>query len=329
MKLPFKVGFSLGTFQSLKNRWFRNLEFRGEQMLLVTGITGHSGRYFLQELINNKYEGWIRCVVRETSDTSMLDNSGLNIEKVYGDLNDQEFMNECAKNVDSIMHIAGIQNSVNVVVAAYLNKVENAVLVHTTGIYSKYKSASEIYQNIEEEIKLLIEKNNHRLKIIILRPTMIYGDLCDLNMSKFIKMVDRLRLFPVINRGRGLIQPVNARSLGQAYYLVLENLSRATKEEYIISGEKSIRMKEAFELISLHLNKKTYFISVPLTVGVILAIILKVISVGKIDYVEKVQRIAEDRSFSHELARKDFGYNPITFEEGIGIEVKQYLEKKK
>ena len=26
-------------------------------MLLVTGITGHTGRYFLQELINNKYEG--------------------------------------------------------------------------------------------------------------------------------------------------------------------------------------------------------------------------------------------------------------------------------
>lgn len=298
-------------------------------MLLVTGITGHTGRYFLQELIDHKYEGSIRCIVRETSDTSMLDNSGLNIEKVYGDLNDQEFMNECAKNVDSIMHIAGIQNSVNVVVAANLNKVKNAVLVHTTGIYSKYKSASEIYQNIEEEIKLLIEKSDYRIKIIILRPTMIYGDLCDLNMSKFIKMVDRLRLFPVINRGRGLIQPVNARSLGQAYFLVLKNLSKATEEEYIISGEKPISMKEAFELISLHLNKKTYFISVPLTIGVALAIILKVISIGKIDYVEKVQRMAEDRSFSYESARKDFGYKPISFKEGIGIEVKQYLEKKK
>jgi thioester reductase-like protein len=53
-------------------------------MLLVTGITGHSGSYFLKELINNKYEGPIRCVVRETSDTSLIDNSGLHIEKVVG-----------------------------------------------------------------------------------------------------------------------------------------------------------------------------------------------------------------------------------------------------
>ena len=42
-------------------------------MLLVTGITGHTGRYFLQELINHKYDGAIRCIVRETSDTSILD----------------------------------------------------------------------------------------------------------------------------------------------------------------------------------------------------------------------------------------------------------------
>ena len=52
-------------------------------MLLVTGITGHTGRYFLQELIDYKYEGPIRCIVRETSDTSMLDNSGLNIERFW------------------------------------------------------------------------------------------------------------------------------------------------------------------------------------------------------------------------------------------------------
>ena len=51
-------------------------------MLLVTGITGHTGRYFLQELINNKYKGPIGCIVRETSDTSLLDGSGLNIEKI-------------------------------------------------------------------------------------------------------------------------------------------------------------------------------------------------------------------------------------------------------
>ena len=63
-------------------------------MLLVTGITGHTGRYFLQELIRHKYEGPIRCVIRETSDTSILDHCGLKIEKVIGDLNDPNFIEQ-------------------------------------------------------------------------------------------------------------------------------------------------------------------------------------------------------------------------------------------
>ena len=46
---------------------------------------------------------------------------------------------------------------------------------------------------------------------------------------------------------------------------------------------------------------------------------------GKVDYVEKVQRMSEDRCFSHEDARIDFGYSPEAFEVGIAREVKEYL----
>ena len=49
----------------------------------------------------------------------------------------------------------------------------------------------------------------------------------------------------------------------------------------------------------------------------------------KIDYVEKVQRMAENRSFSHSKAYDDFGYSPMNFKEGIEIEVYQYLNKKR
>jgi uncharacterized protein YbjT (DUF2867 family) len=79
-------------------------------MLLVTGITGHSGKYFLQELIKNKYEGPIRCIVRESSDTSLIDNSGLNVEKIVGDLNSQEFINKAMVGVNTVMHIYNIVN---------------------------------------------------------------------------------------------------------------------------------------------------------------------------------------------------------------------------
>lgn len=295
-------------------------------MLLVTGITGHSGKYFMQELINHEYKDTIRCVVRSSSDTSLLDNSGLKIEKVVGDLNDQEFMDSCMKDVDTVMHIGAIFYSIHVMKAAVKNNLKRAIFVHTTGIYSKYKSASEEYQNIESEVRRIIKDNASSIGLTILRPTMIYGNVNDNNMAVFIKMVDKLRLFPVINHGKSLLQPVNGRDLGKAYYQIL-NKPEIMKGDYILSGEKPISMLDMFKLISDNLEKKTVFVSVPVELGVFLARVLKVLTRGKLDYIERVQRMGEDRSFPHEDAARDFGYEPMSFAEGLKLEAEQYKNK--
>jgi len=296
-------------------------------MLLVTGITGHTGKFFLQELINNKYEGSIRCIVRETSNTSLLDKSGLNIEKVVGNLDDPDFIDSVMNGIDTVMHIYNIHHSPMIVQSAIKNKVKRAILVHTTGIYSEFKYASEGYKKIEQKIKELKSDTKCLTKITILRPSMIYGDLCDRNMSKFIKMIDKLRIMPVINGGNSLIQPVNARDLGKAFFTVLMSPVEPDGEAYDLSGERPIRMIDAFKLISKELNKKTVYISIPLSVGVLMARILKTLTIGRIDYIERVQRMGENRNYSHDNATTDFGYNPMTFEKGIRIEVQEYLEK--
>lgn len=295
-------------------------------MLLVTGITGHSGRYFLQELINNKYEGIIRCIVRATSDTTMLDNSGLKIEMVVGDLADQEFVDKAMVGVNTVMHIYNIHHSPMIVQASIKNNVKKVILVHTTGIYSKFKNASQEYNEIEKKILELAQDSSCKAGITILRPTMIYGDLCDHNMSKFIKMVDKLPIIPVIDKGNSLLQPVNARDLGKAYYTVLKSpIKNMGVKAYDLSGDKPIKMIEVLKLISHELNKKTIFINIPMGLGVIVAKILKVITIGKIDVIEKVQRMGENRTYSHEDATSDFGYKPMSFENGIKTEVKEYL----
>lgn len=283
-------------------------------MLLVTGITGHTGKYFLQELINNKYEGSIRCVVRETSNTSLLDNSVLNIEKVVGDLDDPDFIDSVMNGVDTVMHIYNIHHSPMIVESAIKNKVKRAILVHTTGIYSEFKYASEGYKKIEQKVKVLKSDTKCLTKVTILRPSMIYGDLCDRNMSKFIKMIDKLRIMPVINGGNSLIQPVNARDLGKAFFSVLTSPVESVGDAYDLSGERPIRMIDAFELISKELHKKTVFISIPLSLGVLMARVIKTLTLGRIDYIERVQRMGEDRNYSHDVATSDFGYNPMAFD---------------
>ena len=75
-----------------------------------------------------------------------------------------------------------------------------------------------------------------------------------------------------------------------------------------------------------YLSKKMRFFSVPFPVAYGGAWLVYLISIGKIDYREKVQRLCEPRVYPHEEATRDFGYDPRTFRSAIGDEVRDYLE---
>ncbi|MDW5525416.1 NAD(P)-dependent oxidoreductase [Carnobacterium maltaromaticum] len=294
-------------------------------MILVTGILGHTGKHFIDKLEKEKYNGKIRIIVKPTTDTSYLNNSKLDFEKIIGNTEDIAILDSSMKNVDQVLHIYNIHQSVNIIKAAIKANVKRVILVHTTGIYSNFKKASFEYKNIEEEVKILAKG---KISVTILRPSMIYGDLSDHNMSKFIKMVDKLRVFPIIGKGKGLIQPVNAKDLGNTYYKVLKDKQITWDNDYNLTGEQPIELKAALQIISKELNKKTFFLNIPYPLSVFSARVLKIITVNKINIIEKIQRMTEDRAYSHLKATHDFGFNPMSFERGIKAEVIQYKEMK-
>ena len=294
-------------------------------MLLVIGATGHTGKYFLQELKENNYTEKVRFLVRDNSSEDIFKDYNLNYEVVQGDLNNREDIQKVCKDIDTILEIYNINYSLNVLEAALKENVKRIVFVHTTGIYSKYKMASGEYKVIEKEV---IEKAKGKIDITILRPTMIYGDICDHNISKFIKMMDKMRIYPLIAGGRAKIQPVNARDLGRAYYQVLMNEEKTKNKDYNLSGEAPISIKDMLRTVSEKLNKKTLFIPIPLWLSVFCAYILKGITLGKINIVEKVLRMDEDRCFDNNEAKKDFGYTTMEFQKGLEEEVSQYKNNK-
>lgn len=83
--------------------------------------------------------------------------------------------------------------------SAVKKNVKRVILVHTTGIYSKYKEAGEEYRNIDAEVYKLAKENN--IDLTILRPTMIYGTIGDRNICVFIKMVDKLPFYQWLTVG--------------------------------------------------------------------------------------------------------------------------------
>lgn len=299
----------------------------GKQILAVTGLTGKSGSVFAGLLAKEAERYSIRAAVRPSSHTEALRAALPQAELRVGDLADGAYLRELTRDADALFHIAGIGWSVPLARAALENGVKRLVLVHTTGIYSKYKAAGEEYRKIDREVTDLCAKGGAGLTI--LRPTMIYGTLGDRNIIQFIRMVDKLNPMPVVNHADYLLQPVHAEDLGHAYMQVLSHLGETAGKNYILSGRNSILLIDLFRIIADELGVKRRFVSVPFPIAYAGAWVLYLASLTKVDMREKVQRLCESRAYPHEEAVRDFGYDPMPFEEGLRREVRDYLRQKK
>lgn len=293
--------------------------------LFVTGISGNSGKFFVERLIKENYKGKIKCLVRASSDTTFIDNSGLNIEKIIGDIKDTDLIESAMVGVDIIVQIYSIQYSPIIIDAAIKNNVKWAILIHTTGRYSKYKSASAEYIRIEEEIM----KKRDKIGITILRPTMIYGSLQDRNMYKLINYLYTHKFFPLFGSGKNLMQPVHAKDLGNAYYDVMINYEKTMNKEYNLSGKYPIEYLKLIKTVSKILDRNNVIVKIPINISILAAKIYNTLFKKTLISVEQVLRMQEDKDFAHEEATKDFGYSPCSFQEGILEEIREYLSKKR
>jgi len=301
-----------------------------DEILAITGITGKSGQAFAHELekhqntVRSMFPGGIRLLLHKEREKDERIFTCFDTERMYGDLEDEQFLGEALLGVDTVVHIAGIHWSRQVATAAAGNFVRRMIMVHTTGIYSKYKEAGEEYRNIDDFVYMMCKSKN--IILTILRPTMIYGTLGDMNIAKFIRMVDKLPIMPVINNAMYELQPVHFADLGKAYADVLFSEKITGGHDYILSGGEEIMLRDMFIEMGAYLSRRMRFVNVPFPIAYSLAWILYVVSAFKVDFRERVQRLCEPRVYPHEEATRDFGYNPRTFRSAIGDEVREYLE---
>ena len=300
------------------------------EILAITGITGKSGQAFAYNLEKNRdvikemFPGGIRLLLHRQRDRDSSILPSFETEMMYGDLEDEQFLSEALVGVDTIVHIAGIHWSRQLTTAAAGNFVRRMIVVHTTGIYSKYKAAGEEYRNIDDFVYMMCKSKN--IILSILRPTMIYGTLGDRNVASFIKMVDRLPVMPVVNNAAYELQPVHFEDLGKAYYDVLVSEKITGGRDYILSGGEEITLKDMLTEMGAYLSKRMRFVNVPFPIAYSGAWFVFLITAGKKDYREKVQRLCEPRVYPHEEATRDFGYFPRTFRSAIGEDVHEYMK---
>ena len=305
-----------------------------ERILAITGATGRkSGGAFIRLLAAHRdelaglYAEPYRVLARQSSNTEELLRLLPGTDVRRGDFGDEAFLRDALTGVDTLVHIAGIRLSLPIVRAAAACGVRRLILVHTTGIYSKYKEAGEGYRQIDAEVCAICREFS--ILLTILRPTMIYGRTNDNNVQHFIRMVDRFPLMPVVNGARYELQPVYCEDLAAAYLAVLTHEEATAGKDYDLSGGAPILLRDMLTEIGSQLGKKRVrFFSVPYGLAYAGALAVYGLSFGKKDLREKVQRLCEPRAYSHEAASRDFGYAPVEFAEGVRGEIRDYLAEK-
>ncbi|MFP8782870.1 MULTISPECIES: NAD-dependent epimerase/dehydratase family protein [Planococcus] len=289
-------------------------------MILITGFTGNTGTLVLKKLSTIIDTNEIVGVSR----TPVQDNA-YNIKVFVGDLNNANSLNELFEKypIKSIIHIANIRYSPSLLIKANEYGVEKVVLIHTTGVYSKYRSYSSLYERIEKEI---LNNTYPNTNFIILRPTMIYGNHRDHNMHKLIKFINRSPIFPVFGDGSALMQPVHVDDLATATVAAHQS-DGLYNEDFDLSGGSVVTYNDVITAIRDGLGKKTKLIYIPIKLAIFGAEVSSRIMPKPIISVEQVKRLQEDKAYSNEKARNLLKYSPRTFNEGIIQEINLLREK--
>lgn len=294
---------------------------RGEKLLLITGAAGHSGQLFLKKLADSGQTNVVRVVLRQAKQSEVLKAIYPNLDVMVGDIADEQTMTLAMRGVNTVLHIAGIGYSPNIVKLGSKLGVSWFILVHTTGRFSKYKSLSKDYIRIEDELI-----NNYD-NLTILRPTMIYGSMKDRNISKLIRFIAKFSFFPIFGQGKNLMQPVNGEDLACAYLAVLNNQLATINRQYNLSGRDAISYAELISTIASGLGKNIKFIKIPIWLSYILVGLFYGLSLGRFPLSpEQVLRMKEDKVYGHQTAVDDFGYRPMSFTQGITEEISEYID---
>jgi uncharacterized protein YbjT (DUF2867 family) len=281
--------------------------------VLVTGATGFTGSRIVPLLLKSGYE--VRCFVRETSDRSPL--ASLPVEWAIGDLSTPQALTSALHGVDALINIAslGFGHAENIIASAKAAGVKRAVFISTTAIFTQLNAGSKSTRLAAEET---IRASG--LDYTILRPTMIYGSPRDRNMWRLIRLLKISPILPIFGDGESLQQPIFVDDVAQSVLLVLQNDATIHKS-YNIAGKSPLTYNQVIDTVASALGRRVWKLHLPHMPIVRALQFTERMKLRLPIKAEQVLRLNENKAFSYEEAKQDFGFNPRSFEDGIKTEI--------
>jgi nucleoside-diphosphate-sugar epimerase len=281
--------------------------------IFVTGATGFTGSRVVPLLLKNGFE--VRCLYRASSDRSSL--AKLEIDWALGDVSDSQTLTTAMQGRDALVNIAslGFGHADSIIRAAKEAGIQRAIFISTTAIFTQLNAPSK---KIRVAAELAVETSG--LKYTILRPTMIYGGPRDRNMWRLIRFMQVSPIVPVFGDGNYLQQPIHVDDVAAAVLGCLKS-DVTIGVSYNIAGKHALTYNEVIDTIANAMNKRVWKLHIPSKPVVSLLGLFERIRIPFPIKAEQVLRLNENKDFSYAEAGRDFGFSPLAFEEGIGLEL--------
>jgi len=279
--------------------------------ILLTGATSHTGRRVARRLAEKGLR--LRCLLHEPARRARIpDLPG--IEIVEGSVADAADLERLTDGIETVVHIAHIRYAPALVGALERRGAPvRLIAMSSTRLLSRFETP------VREEVRRgeeAIRNAAPNVRWTILRPSMIYGGPSDNNIERMARMLRRWRVAPVVGSGRNLWQPIFVWDLVDAVAAALERPETAGRT-YTLAGPEPMAYCDVVRAVARASGAgKPLFIRVPWWAARALAgawTLARPRSLVR----EMVERFAEDRAFDTSDARRDLGFHPLAFEEGL------------
>jgi len=180
---------------------------------------------------------------------------------------------------------------------------------------SEEPAEREIVQKLQEGETVTTSFCHHLgISFTILRPTLIFDEGQDANVSRIAQTISNLGFFPVCGKASGLRQPVHARDLARAAVQALSS-SDASNKSFNLSGADDLTYRVMVERIFLSLGRKPVIISLPESMWRMMFTILHWMRPKNAlkQNIHMVLRMNQNLWFDHSAATRAFGYAPAPF----------------
>jgi nucleoside-diphosphate-sugar epimerase len=150
----------------------------------------------------------------------------------------------------------------------------------------------------------------HGVAWTILRPTLIYAEGQDQNISRLAGLIRRIGVLPLYGRGNGLRQPVHAADLAQAA-LAAAASAAAHNRAYDLPGGETLTYRQMAERVFEGLGRRPLILPAPEALWRAAFFLARPLLPGAT--AQMGARMSEDLTFDGDAARADFGWSPRAF----------------